>query len=147
MTSEDEDEASHFHMAEINYGKSDFKFAQLDKNFWTLHHKYFQLDWRLKRQHKNQIRLKRGYPSGNPVDDESLLQWSFSGETTKSKTKMRLKSNGGTMEVSHQAAVNGYHSSVWFSENSITNIIALSNLRLKYLVIYRSNEMVLIIHR
>ena len=27
--SEDEDEASHFHMSEINFGKSDFQFAQL----------------------------------------------------------------------------------------------------------------------
>ena len=31
--SNNEDEASHFQMAEINFGKSDFKFAQLDKKF------------------------------------------------------------------------------------------------------------------
>ena len=60
---------------------------------------------------------------------------------------MRLKINGGTITVSHKAAVNGYHSSVWFSENSITNIIELSNLRLKYLFTYRINKMMLIIHR
>ena len=29
--SEDEDEASHFQMDEINFGKSDFQFAQLDE--------------------------------------------------------------------------------------------------------------------
>ena len=31
--SEDEDEASHFYMAEINFGKSKFEFEQLDKEF------------------------------------------------------------------------------------------------------------------
>ena len=30
---EDEDEASHFQMAKINFGKSDFQFAQLNKEF------------------------------------------------------------------------------------------------------------------
>ena len=51
------------------------------------------------------------------------------------------------MTVYHQKTVNGYHNSVWFSENFITNIIYLSNLRLQYLVTYRSNEMILIFHR
>ena len=51
------------------------------------------------------------------------------------------------MEVLHQATVNGYHSSVWFSENGITNIIALNNLRTQYLVIYRSNTMVFTVNR
>ena len=31
--SENEDEASNFQMAKINFGKSDFRFAQLDKKF------------------------------------------------------------------------------------------------------------------
>ena len=51
------------------------------------------------------------------------------------------------MTVSHQATMNGYHKNVWFSGNDITNNIELSNLRLKSLVTYRSNEMMLIIHR
>ena len=55
-------------------------------------------------------------------------------KTTNSKTKMRLKSNVGTMKVSHQETESSYHNIVWFSENPITNIIALSNLRLQYLV-------------
>ena len=42
--------------------------------------------------------------------------------------------------------MNSYHRSVWFSEDSITNIIALRNLRLQYLVTYRSNEMMFIVH-
>ena len=51
------------------------------------------------------------------------------------------------MTVSHQATVNGYHNSVWFSENSIANIIALRNLCLQYLVTYMSDEMMFIVHR
>ena len=64
----------------------------------------------------------------------------------KSKAKMKLKSNGGTNKVYHQATVNGYHNSVWFSENAITFIIALRNLHLYYLVTYRSIEMMFIVH-
>ena len=52
-------------------------------------------------------------------------------KTTKSETKMRPKINGGTMKVSRQETANGYHNSVWFSEDSITNIIALRNLYLQ----------------
>ena len=52
-------------------------------------------------------------------------------KTTKSKIKMWLKRNGGTMKVSHKAKVNGYRNSMCFSKKYITNIIVLSNLRLK----------------
>ena len=68
-------------------------------------------------------------------------------KTTKSKTKTHLKSNCGTMTVSHKATVTGYHNSVWFSEKAITNIIALINLRTQYPVTYRSNEMLFIVHQ
>ena len=60
---------------------------------------------------------------------------------------MKLNINGGVMTVSRQATPNGYHKSVWFSENSITNILALSNLRLQYLVPNRSDKIMLIFHR
>ena len=66
--------------------------------------------------------------------------------TAKSKTKMLLKSSGGTITVSHQEIVNGYHNSVWFSENAITNIIAVRNMRLQYLVAYSSYEMMFIVY-
>ena len=49
--------------------------------------------------------------------------------------------------VSHQAMVNGYHNCVWFSENTITNIIVLSNLSLQYLVAYMSDEKIFIVNR
>ena len=51
------------------------------------------------------------------------------------------------MKVSHEATVNSYHNSVCFSKNSIKNIIALINIRLQYLITYRSDEMMLIVHR
>ena len=49
------------------------------------------------------------------------------------------------MKISHQA--NGYHSSVWFSEISVTDNIALRNLHLQYLFTYRIDEMMFIVHR
>ena len=49
--------------------------------------------------------------------------------------------------MSHQATMNVYHNSVWFSENTITNIKLLRNLDLQYLLTYRSNDMMFIICR
>ena len=51
------------------------------------------------------------------------------------------------MTMSRQETVNGYHNILWLSENSITNIIYLSNLSLQCLVTYRSDELVFIVHR
>ena len=68
-------------------------------------------------------------------------------KTTKSKTKMRPNINGGTIKVSQRSMVNGYHNSVWFSENATANIIVLINLRLQYLVTCRSDDMMFIVHR
>ena len=52
-------------------------------------------------------------------------------KTTKSKNKMQLNSNNGTMMVSQKATVTGYHKSVWFNKKTSTNIIALRNPRLQ----------------
>ena len=60
---------------------------------------------------------------------------------------MQLKINSGTMTVSHKATVIDYHNSVWFGKKSITNIIALSNIRPQYLVTYRIYEMMFIVHQ
>ena len=51
------------------------------------------------------------------------------------------------MSVSHQEMVNSYQNIVWFSENPITNIIALRNLHIQYLVTYRRDYMMTIVHR
>ena len=49
--------------------------------------------------------------------------------------------------MSQRSMVNGYHNSVWFSENATANIIVLINLRLQYLVTCRSDYMMFIVHR
>ena len=53
-------------------------------------------------------------------------------ETYKSSISMRLKSNGGTMVVTHKAKMAGYHKNIWFSKRAIINIIALSNVIQQY---------------
>ena len=66
---------------------------------------------------------------------------------TKASTKMRLKSNGGTMNVHHKACIEGYKTDVWFSKDAITNIIALKNLKQQYRVTYDSRDSKFIVHR
>ena len=68
-------------------------------------------------------------------------------ETYKSRSSMRLKSNGGNMLVTHKAKMAGYHKNIWFSKRSITNIIALSNVIQQYWVTYDSEDKMFIIHR
>jgi hypothetical protein len=71
----------------------------------------------------------------------------FVDNIKKSNKKMRLKSNGGTMMVSHKATMKGYKSDVWFSKDAITNIIALSNLIKQYRVTYDSEDQMFVVHR
>jgi hypothetical protein len=68
-------------------------------------------------------------------------------KTSKSKSSMRLKSNNGTMAVSHKATLQGYNKSVWFSTRAITNIIALRNLIEQYRVTYDSDDLMFVVHR
>jgi hypothetical protein len=65
----------------------------------------------------------------------------------KSKSSMKLQSNGGTMIVRHKAKITSYDHEVWFDENAITNIIALSNLIKQYRVTYDSNDKMFVVHR
>jgi hypothetical protein len=61
---------------------------------------------------------------------------------------MRLKSNGGSMEVNRKAKMPGYKKAVWlFSNSAITNIVALSNLIQQYRVTYDSREFKFVVHR
>jgi hypothetical protein len=69
------------------------------------------------------------------------------GETSKSASSMRLKSNIGTMVVARKTAMSGYHKNVWFSKRSITNIIALSNVYKQYRVTYDSDDLMFVVHR
>ena len=144
---EDEDKASHFHMDKINVGKSKFQFAQLDKKFEPCIASLFNQT----ADHNAIIKTNLDLRGDVLLDSQSTMDLfcnrGLSEKKTNSKAKMQLKRNCGTMTVSHQATVNGYHNSVWFSENLTTNIIVISNLRLRYLVTYRSDEMMFTVHR
>jgi hypothetical protein len=65
----------------------------------------------------------------------------------KSSKCMRLKSNGGTMVVTHKAEMAGYHAHVWYSKEAITNILALSNVIKQYRVTYDSDTQTFVVHR
>jgi hypothetical protein len=60
---------------------------------------------------------------------------------------MRLKSNGGTMEVKKQAIMPGYHAHIWYNKKAITNILSLSNVIKQYRVRYDSNDQMFVVHR
>jgi hypothetical protein len=64
-----------------------------------------------------------------------------------SSHSMRLKSNGGTMEVKKQAISPGYHAHVWYKKKAITNILSLSNVIKQYHVMYDSNDQMFVVHR
>jgi hypothetical protein len=68
-------------------------------------------------------------------------------KTCKFTTSMRLKSNGGTMEVTRKATMPGYNKDVWFSTRAITNIIALRNLIQQYCATYDSDDKMFVLHR
>jgi hypothetical protein len=76
------------------------------------------------------------------ICDPALVESTF-----KSSHSMRLKSNGGTMEVKKQAIMPGYHVHVWYNKKAITNILSLSNVIKQYCVMYNSNDQMFVVHR
>ena len=134
-------------MADIDFGKSYFQFTQLDEEFEPRIASVFNQTVGLNISIKPKLNLREVILLDIQLAIDIFRNQALVENTTQSKAKMRLKSNRGMMAVSHQAMVNGYHNSVWNSENNITNIIALRNLRLHYLVTYRSNEIIFILHR
>jgi hypothetical protein len=61
--------------------------------------------------------------------------------------QMRLKSDGGTMLVNHEATMKGCNSEVWFSNDATTNIVALSNLIKQHQVACDSKDQMFAVHR
>jgi hypothetical protein len=76
------------------------------------------------------------------ICDPALVELTF-----KSSHSMRLKSNGGTMEVKKQAIMPGYHMHMWYNKEAITNILSLSNVIKQYRVTYDSNDQMFVVHR
>ena len=116
--SEDEDEASKFQMAEINFGKSDFQFAQLDKEFEPRIPRLFNQTAGRNVSMKNKFNLREVILLDKQSTMDLFCNRYLIEKTTKSKTKMRLKINVNTIRVSHQATMNGYHNSVPFRKIS-----------------------------
>jgi hypothetical protein len=65
----------------------------------------------------------------------------------RSSASMRLKSNDGTMMVTHKAKMAGYHMHLWYNTKAITNILAFSNVIKQYRVTYDSNDQMFVVHQ
>ena len=112
MNSEDEDEASHFQMVKINYVKSDFQFEHLDKKFEPRIASLFNQTAGCNISIKTKLDLREVILLDSQLAMDLFCNQYLLEKTTKPKTKMQLKSNGGTITVSHQAMVNSFHNSV-----------------------------------
>jgi hypothetical protein len=113
--SEGDEEASHFQIDEA------LQFAQVNKGFEPIIVKLF------KQNHGSKIKLDLREVILLYIQSTMDLFFNSAmvGKTIKSASSMRLKSNDGTMVVTRKAYMVGYHTTVWFSNKSITNIIAL----------------------
>jgi hypothetical protein len=118
------------------------QFAQLNKKFELRIDKLFkQAGSYIKLDLKEVILL----------DSQSTMDFfcnaALVSKISKSRSSMRLKSNVGTMVVTRKATMEGYDKTVWFSTQSITNIIALRNLIYQYCVTYDSDNFMFVVHR
>jgi hypothetical protein len=133
--SEGEDEASHFQMDVA------LQFAQVEKEFEPRIPNFFK---------QAGSKIKLDLQEIILLDSQSTMDLfcyaALVSKTSKSKSSMRLKSNGGTMAVSCKATLPGYNTSVWFSTRAITNIIALRNLIEQYCVTYDSDDLMFVVH-
>ena len=67
------------------------------------------------------------------------------GNVRKAGRKLELESNGGKLPISSIANVDGFEKSVWFSEDAMTNILSLSQVKQEYDISYDGDDF--IIHR
>ena len=120
-----------------------FQFTQVEKEFEPQIAKLF------KQTHGTKIKLD--LREVILLDSQSTMDLmcnpALVKKTFRSSKSMRLKSNGGTMMVTHKAKVAGYHMHVWYNKNAITNILALSNVIKQYRVTYDSDDQMFVVHR
>jgi hypothetical protein len=117
------------------------QFAQLDKKFEPRIAKLFkQAGSSIKLDLKEVILL----------DSQSTMDLfcnaSLVSKISKSRSSMRLKSNGSTMVVTPKATMEGYNKTVWFSTRAITKTIALRNLIDQHRVTYDSENFMFVVH-
>jgi hypothetical protein len=130
------EEASHFQVDQA------LQFAQLDKKFEPRIAKLFkQAGSSIKLDIKEAILL----------DIQSTMDLfcnaALVSKISRSRSNMRLKSNGDTMVVTQKATMEGYNKTVWFSTRAISNIITLRNLIDQYRVTYDSDDLMFVVHR
>jgi hypothetical protein len=134
--SEEDEEASHFQMDKA------LQFAQVYKGFDPKKMKLF------KKNHgsKMKLDLREVILLYSQSTMDLFCNSAMLGKTIKSASSMILKSNGGTMLVTHKAFMMGYHKTVWFSKKDITNIIAIYNFIQQYRVTYDSDDQMFVVH-
>jgi hypothetical protein len=49
-------------------------------------------------------------------------------ECIKTKERVTVQSNGGTLVAKRKATLQGYESDVWYDKSAITNILSLANV-------------------
>ena len=71
----------------------------------------------------------------------------FTSNIKKSREKLRLQSNVGTLVVNQRSKMPGYKINMWFSNKAITNIVSLKNVVKQYRVTYESDDKQFVVHR
>jgi hypothetical protein len=136
ISESDGEEASHFQVDQAS------QFAQLDKKFEPIIAKLFK-------QARSSIKLdlKEVILLGSQSTMDLFCNTALVSKISKSRSNMRLKSNGGTTVVTRKTTMEGYNNTVWFSTQAITNIIALWNLIDQYRVTYDSENLMFVLNR
>jgi hypothetical protein len=130
------EEASHFQVDQA------LQFAQLDKKFEPRIAKLFK-----HARYSIKLDLKELILLNSQSTMDLFCNAALVSKISKSRSIMRLKSNGGTMAVTRKATMEGYNKTVWFSTQAITNITALRNLIDQYRVTYDSDDLMFVVHR
>jgi hypothetical protein len=130
------EEASHFQVDQA------LKFAQLDKKFEPRITKLFKQTGSLIKLDLKEVILLDSHSTMDLFCNAALVI-----KISKSKSSIRLKSDGGTMVVTRKATMKGYNKTVWFSTRAITNIIELHNLIDQYRITYDSDDLMFVVHQ
>jgi hypothetical protein len=69
----------------------------------------------------------------------------FVGKIWKAGRQLELESNGGSLSISSIANLDGFEKAAWFSEDAMTNILSLTEVKKEYDVSYDGDDF--IIHR
>ena len=136
LSDSDQDESSHF--------QNGLYFTQFKEQFKQRIAKFF------KKTHATKSKIKLDLREVILLDSQSTMDLmcnkAMVANIFKSDSTMRLKSNGGTMEVGRKATIAGYNQEVWLSSRAITNIISLRYLITQYCVTYDSDDLMFVVH-